>query len=72
MLGVDAAGDQILHYAENAAAGMQKEGLSFGMDQVNDMPVLRKNVGADIITRQQGYCFYTQDHRRSAAGSRYL
>ena len=57
MLGVDAAGDQILHYAENAAAGMQKEGLPFGMDQVNDMPVLRKNVGADIITRQQGIAF---------------
>ena len=30
---------------------MQKEGLPFGMDQVNDMPVLRKNVGADIMAR---------------------
>ena len=54
MLGVDAGRDDVLHHVEDAAAGVEQEGLARVVDRLDDRLVLGDHQLPDLVRGQQG------------------
>ena len=60
MLGIDPGGDQVVHHIEDAAAGMQQEGLSPAMHFIDDLLILGDDMADNIVGGNQGIALEAQ------------